>query len=210
MPDGDKVHNKLKLRYQNPYKSLCEGVATNSQCAKSVLNALKKSLKEQGNHPVKLAKAMAECLQQSLEAGGDPSSISWSGIGMAFDELARETDSSPYVKELALRAGRDVLQAYRNGKEQDVERAAALILKQYMRETYDSEFKECIPLTPKHHDGVDEATLVQRVLAMDSDIADAIGKWANTVTATGRIETIRLPRQPKQAPVGLDDDLLCA
>ena len=210
MPDGDKVHGKLKLRYQNPYKLACEGVASSSQCAKSVLRALKKSLKEQGNHPIRLAQAIAECLQQSAEDSSDLSSISWSDVGMDCEELARRTDGSPYAKELALRAGRAVLHAYRNNEEKDVENASTLIVRQYMRETYESEFKGRIPLTDKHHAGVDEAAVMERVGAMDSDVSDAISKWADKVATTGRVEDIRLPRQAKQKPVALDEDLLCA
>lgn len=213
MPDGDKVHNKLRLRYQNPYKELCEGVATSSQCAKSVLKALKKTLQEQGNHPVRLAQAMSDSLQKAIESSGEAGSVSWSDVEATFDELAQKTDSSHKVKELALRAGRVVLHDYRYQTEKDVENASTLIVKQYMRETYESEFKERIPLPSKddkHYAGVDEATLTQRVRDMDPDISAAIHKWAQKVGTTGRVEDIRLPRQPKQKPVGLNDDLLCA
>lgn len=210
MPDGDKVHGNLKRIYQKPYEWLREGVATSNACAKLVLGALKKTLKGQGNHPIRLAQAMGDCLQQTVEGSSDPSSVSWSGVGENFEELARVTDGSPYAKELALRAGRILLHAYRNGIEKDVENASNLILNQYMRDTYESEFKERIPLTNKHHDGVDEATLMERVRAMEPDISSAISKWAEKVANTGRVEDIRLPRQPKQKPVDLDEDLLCA
>ncbi|MEM9944896.1 MAG: hypothetical protein AAF810_02405 [Cyanobacteria bacterium P01_D01_bin.36] len=210
MPDGDKVHGNLKLRYQNPYKALCENAGTSNERAKSLLRALKKTLKEQGNHPIRLAQAMGDCLQRTVEGSSDPSSVPWASAGQNFEELARATDGSPYAKELALRAGRVLLHAYRNGIETDVENASALIIKQYMRDTYESEFKERIPLTDKHHDGVDEATLMERVEAMEPDISNAIGKWAEKVASTGRVDDIRLPRQPKLRPVGIDEDLLCA
>lgn len=209
MPDGDKVHGKLRLRYQKPYKMVCEGVATDSQCARSVLGALKKSLQYQTNHPIRMAQAMAECIQQTVE-GISSSLIPWSKVGMDFEELARTTDGSPYAKELVLRAGRVVLHAYRNGIEKDVKDVSTLIIKQYMRHIYESEFKERIPLTSKHYAGVDEDTLIKKVAAMDSDISNAISKWATKVAITGRVEDIQLPRQPKQKPVDPDEDLLCA
>lgn len=213
MPDGDKVHSKLKLRYQNPYKELCQGIATSSECARSVLKRLKKTLQEQGNHPIRLAQVMSDSLQQAIEASGETGPVSWSDIETTFDNLVQKADSSHKVKELALRAGRVVLHDYRYRTDKDVENASALIIKQYMRETYESEFKERIPLLPKdqkHYAGIDEATLVERVRNMDPDISAAIHKWAHKVNATGRVEDIRMPRQPKQKPVGLDDNLLCA
>ena len=210
MPDGDKVHNKLGLGFQKPYKWACEGIATPSQCARLVLGSLKNRLNNKGNHPVRLAQAMGECLQQIVESSSDPSSIPWSSAGTNFEELARVTDGSPYAKELVLRAGRVLLHAYRNGVETDIENASTLIIKQYMRDTYESEFKERIPLTDKHHAGVNEATLMERIRAMDSDISNAISKWADKVVNTGRVEDIQLPRRPKQKPVGLDEDILCA
>ncbi|MGB3790185.1 MAG: hypothetical protein WA949_19405 [Phormidesmis sp.] len=210
MPDGDKVHGSLKLRYQNSYKALCEDAGTSNERAKSVLRALKKTLRERGNHPIRLAQAMGDCLQKTVEGSSDSISVSWAGAGESFEELARVTDGSPYAKELALRAGRVLLHAYRNGVETDVENASTLIIKQYMRDTYEAEFKERIPLADKHHAGVDEATLNERVEAMEPDISNAISKWADKVADTGRVEDIRLPRQPKQKPVDLDEDLLCA
>lgn len=213
MPDGDKVHSKLRLRYQTPYKALCEGVATSGQCAQSLLKALKRTLQEQGNHPVRLAQTMANSLQQAVESSDGMSSVNWSDIGATFDKLAQEIDGSHKVKELALRAGRLVLHDYRYSAEQDMGHLSTLIIKQYMRETYESEFKERLPLLSKdqkHHAGIDQETLDQRVRDIDPDVSAAIFKWSQKVDLTGRVEDLRLPRQPKQKPVGLDEDLLCA
>jgi hypothetical protein len=43
MPDGDIVHNTLGRLYQKPYKWLCEGTATNDECARELLRSLKET-----------------------------------------------------------------------------------------------------------------------------------------------------------------------
>lgn len=209
MPDGDIVHNKLRRLYQKPYKWLCEGKATTDECAQVAMEALKKDLIKKGNLPVILAQSMAASLVQAISTGGENGSVNWAALNVEFDRLIQQTDGRPDLKELTFRAGKSVLHDLRYGQEVDIENASALILKRYMNEVYESEFKERVPLASEHHSGTDEVTLNQRVKDIEPALFVAIHQWANKADANGNIEKLRLPRRRHQLnEIDLNENLL--
>jgi hypothetical protein len=208
MPDGDIVHNRLRWVYQKPYKWLCEGKANSDECARVVLNALKKDLIRKGSLPVVLAHSMGSKLVQSVSSIGQHGSVDWAALSIAFDQLAQRADGRHDLKELALRAGKSVLRDLRYGQVVSVENAPNLILSRYMHEVYESEFKERVPLTPKHHAGIDSAALNQRINTIESIIRNATCQWADKAVRDRKIEKIQLPRRQHVQKVDMDEDLL--
>ncbi|MBE9126582.1 MULTISPECIES: hypothetical protein [unclassified Coleofasciculus] len=210
MPDGDIVHSRLARLYQKPYQWLCEGKADRNECARVTREALKRDLMRKGDLPVMLAKRMGESLERAINDAGENGSVDWAALNREFDTLAGQVDGRPDLKELTLRAAKGVLHDLRYGREIDVDNASEAILKQYMYEVYESDFKERIPLTSEHHAGIDEVTLTGRIEEIQADILTAISKWAKKATETQSVANLRLPRRPELKPVDLDEDLLCS
>lgn len=209
MPDGDIIHNQLGRFYQKLYRWLCEGKATTDECARVVMEALREDLKKKGNLPVMLAQPMAEIIQ-AASAASENGSVDLSALSLEFDKLIQQTDGSPHLKELTLRAGKSFLHDFRYEQEVDIDKASAVIVERYMSEVYESEFNERIPLTSEHHAGIDEVTLNQRVKDIDSGFFTVIHQWAKKADADRSMEKLRLPRRSQVHEIDLEEDLLCA
>ena len=174
MPDGDIIHSRLTRLYQKPYQWLCEGKANTNQCARIVLKALKRDIKRKGNLPVMLAKQMGESLEQTIKNAGDSGSVDWTALNLEFDRLAQKTDGPHYLKTLVLNAGKSFINDLRYKREVDTNSSSEEILKRYLYNLWESEFKERIPLTVEHHAGIDEVILNRRIEEIQPDI-DATG-----------------------------------
>ncbi|MEW6493744.1 MAG: hypothetical protein AB1589_14725 [Cyanobacteriota bacterium] len=209
MPDGDIVHSRLAQLYKKPYQWLCEGKADSDECARVAIEALKRDLMRKGDLPVMLAKHMGESLERAISDASDNGFVDWAALSVEFDRLTQQADGSHYLKELTLRAGKSFLNALRYEREVDTDSASEAILKHYMYEVYESEFKERIPLTSEHHAGIDEVTLNRRIQEIQADILAATSKWAKKATEDQSVANLRLPRRPELKPVDLDEDLLC-
>lgn len=210
MPDGDIVHDRLRLLYQKPYKWLCEGKATTDECAQVVMEALRKDLIKKGSLPVILAQSMTECLAQAISAAGETGSIDWVDLSVEFDKLKQKVDGRHDLKELTLRAGKGVLHSLRYGHEIDIGNASVVILERYMNEVYESEFKEHVLLSPEHYAGVDQATLSQRIEEIQPNINVAIGKFAKDAIKKQSVAKLSLPRRSSWKAIDLDEDLLAS
>lgn len=204
MADGDIVRNRLPRCYQKPYKWLCERKASSTECAWVMMNALKQDLKKKGDLPIVLAQCISEKLSKAVNNG----SGNWNSLGMAFERLVQQVDGSHYQKELILRASKSYLQALRYGQATELQNAPEVILQHYVREVYESGFREAIPLISEHHDGINEAMLNSRIEEMQPDIDLAINGWAKKAVVDGTFANIRLPSRPRMSQVDMDEDLL--
>jgi hypothetical protein len=208
MADGDIIHSRLRGIYQKPYKWLCEGKATIDECAHVLMQALKKDIVKKGDLPLKLAQKIGQILSQTISAPGENGSVDCAALSLELDRLIWQFDGQPYVKELIRRAVKSWINDLRYGREVDFDNISAEILKRYMKEVYESEFTEKIPLTSIHHDGIDQATLSKRIGEIQPIIDDPIGEWAKTAIKEQSIEKLRMPRRFPQEPVDLNEDLL--
>ncbi|WNZ44462.1 hypothetical protein Q2T42_21925 [Leptolyngbya boryana CZ1] len=207
MPDGDIVHSKLRKLYQKPYKWLCEGKATNDECARVLLEQLKQDIKAKGDLPVVLAQIMAARLIQATNV--DELGVgTWATLSIEFDRLVQRSDGRSDLKELILRAVKSVLRDLRYGQEINVSHAPVVILERYINEVYESEFKERVPLTPKHYAGIDQATLSERIEEIQPDVKVGINKFAKDAIRKQSVAQISLPRRLSRKPINLDEDLL--
>ena len=208
MPDGDIVHNKLRRLYQKPYKWLCEGRATSDECAWVMLEKLKKDIKEKGDLPVILAQSMADRLVQAINAVNELAAGDCAALSMEFDRLVQQADGRSDLKELVLRSGRSVLHNLRYGQEVDVSNASVVILERYMNEVYESEFKERVPLTPRHYSGVDQVTLSKRIEEIQPNIKAGIFKFSKDAINKKSVAKLSLPRRSSRKEIDLEEDLL--
>lgn len=208
MVDGDIVHDRLRRLYQKPYKWLCEGKATSNECARVLLEKLKQDIKDKGDLPVILTQSMADRLVQATSTNDELGSKDWAALSMEFDRLVQQSNGRPDLKELALRAGKSVLHDLRYGQEVDVGNASVIILERYINEVYESEFKERVPLTPKHYAGVDQATLSKRIKGIQPNIKIGINKFAKDAINKQSVAKLSLPRHSLRRAIDLDEDLL--
>jgi hypothetical protein len=203
MPDGDIVHGKLPGLYQKPYKWICEGKANKNECVGALMGALMRDLKKKGAAPVVLAKRIGEQLKQAIDNG----SQSWGVLSQQLDQIARQAECPHYLKELVLKASKDVLHDFRYGQVRDTSNLSEVIVGRYIQEMYRSRFEQRIPLTSEHHAGVDNAIVMERVEAMRSDVFAGIDKCAKKATEQGDVANLRLPRRQKVKEIDLEEDL---
>jgi hypothetical protein len=208
MPDGDRVHNRLRMLYQKPYKWLCEGKADSDECARALLERLKRDIKSGGDLPIKLAHSMADILRRAVTTINVLGAADYADLSMNFEQLIQQSDGRPDLKDLALRAGRSVLHDLRYGQEIDVDNASGIVLERYMNEVYESQFKECVPLTSEHHAGIDATTLSERINKIEPYIRAGISKFAKDAAKKRSVAQLSMPRRSLRKAIDLDEDLL--
>lgn len=207
MADGDIIRMLTGI-YHKPYQWLCEEKRSIDECAHVLMKALKKDIGKKGDLPLKLAQKIGEILSRTISAPGENGSVDCAALSLELDRLIWQFDGKPYVKELIRRAVKSWINDLRYGREVGFDNISADISKRYMKEVYESEFTEKIPLTYIHHDGMDQATVSKRIGEIKPIIDDVIGKWAKTAIKHHSIEKLPIPHRSPQKPVDLDEDLL--
>lgn len=212
MPDGDIVHSSLRRLYQKPYKWLCEGTATNDECARALLEKLKQDIKAKGDLPVALSQEMAVSFTQIISSPEEAGESDFIKLSMEFEAVAQKADGRPDLKELTLRAGKGVLSDLRNGNaiKVDITNISETILRRYMLEVYESEFKERIPLTIEHHAGVSQEILNSRIEAMQPRVDSGIQKFTQDAIRSQSVASLSLPRRLSLKAIDLNEDLLAS
>jgi len=209
MADGDIIHSQLSWRYQEPYQEICEGKLDHKECAWIAMGACLGDIKKNyGVLPVKLAKSMGESLGLAIENTGENNSVSWVTRSMELEQLARQAKVPHYVEQLVLRAGKSILHELRYNQSVDTSNLPEAVVERLFQEVYKSKFEQCIPLTPNHHVGVDNAIVTERVEALRPDMFAEIGKWAKKANADEDVKNLRRSPRQKVREIDLDEDLL--
>lgn len=207
MPDGDMVHSHLGRFYQKTYKILCEGVAATEDCARDLLSRLRRDLRQTAKWPLHLSRKISDLLSQKIGplefANNDEAARS----GRQIDELIRQADCPYHEKELIARASKTVLNDLRHGREMNASNIQLAIFNQYIREKYEADFKERIPLSTEHHNGVSHGELMRRLEALEPYLNLGIHQFAQTAIKNQNLDNLRLPRQVRRE-INLDEDLL--
>jgi hypothetical protein len=154
-----------------------------------------------------LSKKISDLLSQKIGplefANNDEAARS----GHQIDHLINQADCPNREKELISRASKTVLNELRHGGEMDASNIQLAIFKQYIREKYEADFKERIPLSREHHNGVSHGELMRRLEALEPDLDLGIDKFAQTAIKDQNLDNLRLPRQVRRE-INLDEDLL--
>jgi hypothetical protein len=209
MPDGDKVHGSLRYLYQNPYKILCEGVASDEQCAHGLLKSLRQDLQQKGILPLLLSKEIVDQLSPRINPLLLSNEIEWGRISRDIDERVRRAEGSPNLKALFLRAVKSVFHDVRYGREIDGDMQTCL-LKQYIHEVCDSEFNGRVPLNPNHHAGVARETLQKRMEDMQPHVDSGIEKFAQAAIRSQSLDRLSVQQRHLRAEIDLNENLLAS
>jgi hypothetical protein len=109
--------------------------------------------------------------------------------------------------ELLVRASKTVLNDLRHDREMDASNVQLAIFNRYIRDKYEAEFKERIPLSNDHHHGVCHGELMRRLEALESYLDLGFHKFVQTAIKDQNLDNLRLPRQVRRE-IKLDEDLL--
>jgi hypothetical protein len=206
MADGDIVRGGLAGLYLKPYKALCQEYANSDECTRSLISALKKDIQRKGDLPVRLAKQMGESIDQAINNSAQSGLLDWAAENRKVEKIVQQTDGRHDLKELTLRAGKNLIQFLRYGGEVVVTSTSKIILQRYMEEVCDSEFRERIPLTSENHAGIDHVTIAKSIEKMQSDISSATSEWADRASKDGSMINLRMPRHQIRA-IDMEEDL---
>ncbi|MDM9380076.1 hypothetical protein QUB80_05100 [Chlorogloeopsis sp. ULAP01] len=127
---------------------------------------------------------------------------------MEIDRQAQPAKVPHCVKELVLRVGKAILHELRYNQRVDTSNLPQAVVERYMQEMYKSNFEERIPLTSKHHAGVDNATVRERVKGLRPDMLAEISKWAKKATVDEDVKNLRRSPRKRMKEIDLDEDLL--
>jgi hypothetical protein len=89
----------------------------------------------------------------------------------------------------------------------DASNVQLAIFNQYIREKYEAEFKERIPLSNDHHHGVSHSELMRRLEALEPYLDLGFHQFAQTAIKDQNLDNLRLPRQNRRE-INLNEDLL--
>ncbi len=101
MPDGDRVHSHLGGFYQKPYKLLCEGVARPEECARIILDGLRKDLKQIAKVPLLLSRNISDLLSQKIGPLEFSNDLAAARISRQIDDLSSQVDGHYHEMVLA-------------------------------------------------------------------------------------------------------------
>jgi hypothetical protein len=208
MPDGDVVHSHLGRFYQKPYKILCEGVASSEDCARAILKKLRLDLRETAKWPLLLSRNIADLFSQVIGPLAFSNDVEAAKISRQIDELTRRVGGSLRGKELMTRASKSLLNDLRHGQEINGRNPQALILKRYIREVYEADFKELIPLSKEHYAGVSHGELQRRIEAMEPYLDQGFHQFAQDAIKSQKLDNLRLPQRKFRRGIDLDENLL--
>lgn len=206
MPDGDVIPGLRRL-YHQPYQEVVEGKATDYECSRSLLAALKRDIQQKGDPPIRLAQELGRCLNDTISQVGMISAVDQAKLSSKFEQIAQRS-ACPYISgELVLRAGRTILCELRYGDSVDINNLPKAMIKQYMNEVLDANFIHALPLGG-NNPNVDSVTLQQRILNMKSQVLPAFELWADKANSDSSVGKIRMPKHQQLSGIDLDEDLL--
>lgn len=210
MPDGDVVHSHLGRFYQKPYKILCEGVANPEDCARSLLKKLRQILRETAKWPLLLSRNIADLFSQSIGPLAFSNDIEAARISRQIDELIRKADGPYREKELITRASKLILNDLRHGREVEGLNLQSIIYKRFIREVYEADFKERIPLSKEHYAGVSHCELQRRIEALEPWLDQGFHQFAQAAIKSQNLDNLRLPKRQCCRGIELDENLLAS
>ena len=204
MPDGDKVHENLARRYQNPYKQICEGQYGDAELARAVLRPLKRDLQDYGDEPIKLIQEVAGELSQIPQEPLLKQLVNWGELSQMIDRFAQHMYGDRTAIELTVQVCQQQLQELRySACPHDL---AAEMLRKYGVAVYKANFEGRVPLA-QHYSGADPSTVDARLQGIRGHVEQAIDNLAAQMMRNSSVTSLRRPPMAS-ASIGLYDDLL--
>lgn len=189
--DGDRLPG-LSRCYTKAYKQLCEDKLGNEEIARTVIKGVIKDFKKFGNETLNLLENMAKNLCEIPNEPLFKEGVDWGGKSMNIDDLAQQSDGSTRAKDLAVRAGKQLLEDIKEGHQPDNVKKA--LFEKFGNEVYKAQFEESLPLSG-HHNDVDEVTLNTCLNNIRPYIGESLQNIAGQMTDKGDMSSLRMPRR---------------
>ncbi len=208
MPDGDIYHPGVVRRFQKPYRMICEGRSDPRVTERVVLSAVKSEIQHHGDGALRHVRKLASAVEGAfLEAGFDVTR----GCVLAsskVDRLRYAGGLPPRLADLIADASKSYLHAVRYGRMKDAGSAEELILRQVYRRYYRTAFEGPVETKSDHYGDADPAAVSDRLATLRPAVEETLSKWAHKALDDGTVMRLKLPRRPRTAEIGLDDNLL--
>jgi hypothetical protein len=180
MADGDKVHDDLDPRWQDPYKQLCEWGLGPEAVGETVAERLKKDIKMYGEAPRNLLHDFADLLAPLVDGPMLNNVANYVDVLTRAEELTHSSPGQIVPIDAAQRAFEQQLQDIRwqifTGDVQDLREA---LMAKYINNIYLSNFEEKVPFNPQeHYQNVDRQTINNRLAAIRPQIDKEINSLA--------------------------------
>ncbi len=190
--DGDRLPG-LSRCYTKAYKQLCEDKLGNEEIARTVIEGVIKDFKNKfRNETLSLLENMATNLCEIPNEPLFKKEVDWGQESMKVYDLAQQSDASTRAKDLAIRAGKQLLQGIKEGHQLNNIKKA--LLEKFCHEVYKAQFEESLPLSG-HHNDEDEITLNAYLNNIRPYIGESLQNLAGQMMDKGDMSSLRMPRR---------------
>ena len=210
MPDADKI-GKFSRRWSKMYTKLCEGHFDNESLANDAIVSLRKDIEDYENHPIRFLMEASDHLEGILNNPLFLPVHDWGDEdrfirGLKFSYMQNYRPNQRAL-DLAVLAYKDVVHELRNGG--DISgNLDDVFIQGYIRNIYDSNFADLVPLTLQSQMNVDWAEANNRLNGMDVFINEHIDNLSSQIIKRKSVKRLKLPsRSFFQKIISLTDDV---
>lgn len=208
VPDGDKVHTRLRVRYMRPYKLLCADVFDPENVSRELLRAIRADINDHGGaRPLRMLLRFADRFAQ-IASSVSQQTVDWVESSRWVEQQARMTPADKRTRELLILTCKQQLHDLRNGSfPADIRFELS---HRYFTNWYRAEFEDRVPIA-KHYNGISQGAIDDRISAMRPYVTAGLALFANQLNRKG--ETARLRLNRRQAPrksISLHETDLCS
>jgi len=210
MPDADKIGN-LARRWSKMYRKVCEGYFSNEVLADDAMRSLVKDIGDYADHPVRLLKEAAIRLDGIRYTPLFRSVYNWNDEDHFIRDLAssymQRYRASQRGINIAISVYKGLVNRLRNG-EGVFGNSDEILCRNYIRQIYDSNFAERIPLIGNDNTDLDWNLISQKLNEISNLVNENIVPLAARIAQKGNVRRIRpTSRQRPRKPITLEDDI---
>lgn len=209
MPDGDKIHAHLPQRYQKVYQQICEGYLSDEELSHEVSRPLIKDIQQYGDAPIKFIKEVSARLEQVPTGPLFEKSDFWSQMSQEMDIIAQQQAYGYNHRgfELALNSCKEKLLDLRDGKHS--RNLNQEMIQNYVRNLYNANFEECVPLSQQHYGNASQATINKRLANIQPHLEERFATISRRLAQKGTASSLNPSSLHRGKPsIGMYDNLL--
>jgi len=208
MPDGDRYHTRIPLRFQKTYKVICEGREPVEVTEQLLLRALKKEIQKRGDLLVGHIIHLAEVMAQRLYDAGFDVTTGCSLASRAVDELRYRSSLPPRMADLVCDAAKGYLHDIRYNRGGSAIIDGEGLLKRVFHRLYRCDFEEPVEAKLDHYGGADSGAVSAQLQELRPAVDRTLTMWAHKAVETRSLARLRMPNGVRMATVTLDENLL--
>ncbi len=203
MPDGDVVHDTLSPQWLTVYEQICEWDYGPEEVAHRAVRTLRDGIKRYGDAPLQLIKEVVSEFKKIPDTPLLRQGVDLEVFNQEIERQARKTDGSPRGIALAKDACKKKLLALQDGETpKDVEEETISL---YVAKVYNADFRDRVPLTKRHHNDVNPATIQARLAEIDPYVQKGRKTFVIQLMQHGTTSRLRMRPRRKKRVILLDN-----